>query len=77
MFDFATLSVFSVAVIVLLLVPGPNMVFVITHSLTDGWRGGFAAALGISFADVIMTLMVGAGLGGLIMSWAPAFELIR
>ncbi|MBD8493352.1 LysE family translocator [Pseudomonas syringae] len=38
---------------------------------------GFAAALGISFSDLLMTALVSAGVGALIMSWAPAFDVLR
>lgn len=77
MIDASSLSVFAVAVILLLLVPGPNMAFVMTHAITHGWQAGLAAALGITVADLMMTTMVSVGVGALIMSWAPAFELIR
>ena len=38
MIDLATLAVFSGAVLLLLLFPGPNMAFVISHGVTHGWR---------------------------------------
>ncbi|QBZ89900.1 LysE family translocator [Pseudomonas viciae] len=75
--DAANLYLFVIAALLLLIVPGPNMAFVTSHALAHGWRGGFAAALGISFSDLLMTLMVSAGIGALVMSWAPAFELLR
>ncbi|WHS63051.1 LysE family translocator [Pseudomonas sp. G2-4] len=75
--DPANLYLFVVAVVLLLIVPGPNMAFVTSHALAHGWRGGFAAALGISFSDLLMTIMVSAGIGALVMSWTPAFEALR
>jgi threonine/homoserine/homoserine lactone efflux protein len=75
--DAASLYLFIVAAVLLLIVPGPNMAFVTTHALTHGWRAGFAAALGISLADVVMTAMVSAGIGAVVMSWAPAFDVLR
>lgn len=77
MIDVTNLSVFAGAVVILLLVPGPNMAFVMTHAVAHGWRAGLAAALGITLADLILTLLVAVGVGALIMSWAPAFDLIR
>lgn len=38
MIDLATLAVFSGAVLLLLMFPGPNMAFVISHGVTNGWR---------------------------------------
>jgi threonine/homoserine/homoserine lactone efflux protein len=61
----------------LLIVPGPNMAIVTSHAIAHGWRAGLAAALGITLADMLMTVLVSAGLGTLVMSWAPAFDLLR
>lgn len=42
MISLVTLGVFSGAVLLLLLSPGPNMAFVISQGVTHGWRGGVA-----------------------------------
>jgi len=75
--DATNLYLFIVAALLLLIVPGPNMAIVTSHAVAHGWRAGLAAALGITLADVLMTIMVSAGLGALVMSWAPAFDLLR
>jgi len=77
MFDLANLSVFVIAVVLLLVVPGPNMAFVMSHAAAHGWRAGLAAATGITLSDMIMTALVSVGIGALVMSWAPAFDLLR
>ena len=38
----------------LLISPGPNMMFVVTHGATYGWMGGVASALGIGAADLVL-----------------------
>ncbi len=75
--DAANLYLFVIAAALLLIVPGPNMAFVTSHALAHGWQAGVAAALGISLADLIMTLLVSAGMGAVVMGWAPAFDLLR
>ena len=77
MIDLATLAVFSGAVLLLLLSPGPNMAFVISHGVTYGWRGGLASALGISVADLLLTALTATGVTALVASWPPSFDLIR
>ncbi len=77
MIDLATLAVFSGAVLLLLLSPGPNMAFVISHGVTYGWRGGVASGLGISVADLLLTVLTATGVTALVASWPPAFDLIR
>jgi threonine/homoserine/homoserine lactone efflux protein len=75
--DPATLSIFVGAVMLLLLSPGPNMAFVISHGASYGWRGGVAAGLGIGLADLILTALTAMGVTALVASWPPAFDLIR
>lgn len=59
----ATLALFSTAVLLLLLAPGPNMAFVLIHGARYGWRGAIHIALGIGAADIVLTLLIAAGLG--------------
>lgn len=77
MIDPATLSIFVGAVMLLLLSPGPNMAFVISHGASYGWRGGVASGLGIGLADLILTALTAMGVTALVASWPPAFDLIR
>ena len=77
MIDLATLAVFCGAVLLLLLSPGPNMAFVISHGVSHGWRGGFACALGIGVADLLLTALTASGVTALVASWPPSFDLIR
>lgn len=77
MIELSTLLLFSGAVLMLLISPGPNMAFVIAHGASYGWRGGVAAALGIGAADLILTAFTAAGLTAVIAQWPPSFELIR
>lgn len=75
--DLDTFVIFTCAVALLLASPGPNMAFVISHGVSHGWRGGVAAALGISLADAILTLLTAAGITGLVAAWLPSFDIIR
>lgn len=75
--DASNLYLFMIAAALLLVVPGPSMAFVTSHALSHGWRAGLAAALGITLADLLMTVLASAGVGALVMSWAPAFDLLR
>jgi threonine/homoserine/homoserine lactone efflux protein len=72
-----TLGVFLLAVLALFAVPGPNMLFVMTHGVTLGPRGGLAAALGIGLADVVLTVLAAAGIAAAVMAMPASFELIR
>lgn len=75
--DLTTLPIFLGAVLLLLLSPGPNMAFVISHGVAYGWRGGVASGLGIGAADIGLTLLTATGVTAVVANWPPAFELIR
>jgi threonine/homoserine/homoserine lactone efflux protein len=72
-----TLLLFSVAVLGLMVSPGPNMAMVVSHSLSHGVRGGIVSAAGIFVADLIMTMLVCAGVATLVATWPPAFDILR
>lgn len=73
----STLLLFSVAVLGLLVSPGPNMAMVVSHGLSHGARGGVACAAGIFVADLMLTLLVCAGIAALAAAWPPSFDLLR
>ena len=62
MISASTLLLFLAACLALLLSPGPNMAFVVSHGVAQGPRAGFAAALGIGLADLVYTALTAAGL---------------
>jgi threonine/homoserine/homoserine lactone efflux protein len=72
-----TFLLFLGAVMILLITPGPNMAFVLTSGAAYGWRGGFAAAIGIGVVDLIFTLICAFGLAGLLSAYPAAFDAIR
>ena len=77
MISLATLALFLLAILALFLSPGPNMAFVLSHGVAHGSRGGFAAALGISSADLVHTLFAATGVTALVAAWPPSFDLLR
>lgn len=77
MISVSTLAMFSVACLALVLSPGPNMAFVVSHGATQGPRAGLAAALGLGMANLVYTTLTVSGLAAVIHAWPPAFDLIR
>ena len=75
--DAATLLAFTIAVILLFLSPGPNMLFVLSHGIAHGSRGGLAAALGIVAADIVLTVLTASGVTALIAALPASFDLLR
>jgi threonine/homoserine/homoserine lactone efflux protein len=77
MLDLQTLLLFTGAVMLLLISPGPSMAFVLSHGFSCGWRGGMAAACAIAVADLILTVLTATGVTGLVAAWPPSFDIIR
>ena len=77
MIDPATFLLFLLAVLTLFLSPGPNMVFVMSHGVTYGLRGGLAAALGIGCADVVLTILTATGVSAMVFAWSASFDILR
>jgi threonine/homoserine/homoserine lactone efflux protein len=75
--DLHTLALFLLAVLTLFLSPGPNMAFVLSHGIALGTRAGLAAALGITVADLVLTVLTVTGFAAAVAAWPASFELLR
>jgi threonine/homoserine/homoserine lactone efflux protein len=73
----STLALFALAALALIAIPGPNMVYVATRSMSEGRRSGFASALGLLTGTLINVAAAAAGLSALIASSATAFDTLR
>ncbi|BDA83729.1 threonine transporter RhtB [Aureimonas sp. SA4125] len=70
--DYAdNLLLYTVFVFGIIVVPGMDMLFVLSHSLTGGRRSGLSATAGIMLGGAVHTLFGTLGVG-LILAWAPA-----
>jgi len=75
--DPALLATFTLAIVVICLVPGPDQVFIVASGLRHGTRGGLAAALGMSGGMLVHTAAAVLGLSALVRSSGTAFEILR
>jgi threonine/homoserine/homoserine lactone efflux protein len=68
---------FTVACIVLNLVPGPGMMFMMAHGITGGRRAGVAAAFGMASGTTIHTVAAALGLSALLAAAPHALDVVR
>lgn len=68
---------FVIAGLTLNITPGPDMMFVITRSVTESTRSGVISSLGIAAGSVFHTLAVALGLSALLMAVPAAYEVIK
>ena len=57
--------------------PGPDTLYIVGRSATQGWRAGATAALGIGAGCCVHTLAAAIGVSALLMASATAFTAIK
>ncbi|MEO8514210.1 MAG: LysE family translocator [Ignavibacteria bacterium] len=68
---------FAIAGLTLNITPGPDMMFVITRSISEGSKSGVISSLGIATGSIFHTLAVAFGLSALLMAVPAAYEIIK
>lgn len=71
------LTAFGVASLLLLLIPGPAVLFVVSRSLADGHRTGLAAVAGLEVGNFLHVLAATAGLSAVVATSATAFTVVK
>ncbi len=72
-----TLLVFTAAAVAFCLVPGPNVIYIVTRTLSEGRRVGLGSVLGVATAGVVHVILAALGLSALLASSAAAFDTVR
>lgn len=70
-------AAYLVTVTVLMLTPGPDMLFALASGLKGGPRAGFLAALGAATGEVVHISASAAGLAALFRAAPPLFDAVR
>lgn len=68
---------FVVAAVVVLLIPGPGVLYVVTRSVTQGYRAGLASAFGLSMGVLVHVAAATAGLSTILLTSATAFGVVK
>lgn len=68
---------FIAASAALTLLPGPDILFVVAQSITNGWRSGVAVALGLCSGLIIHTTAVAFGVAALLVKYPAALTGIK
>jgi len=72
-----TIIAFVTASVVLSLVPGPDNLFVMSHSALKGWRTGFYTTLGLCTGLIGHTVLVAIGVSVIFQTSAIAFNGLK
>lgn len=75
--DSHILGVFLVAVTVLMVTPGPDMLFIAANGIAQGPRAGLVSALGVGVGCLVHTVLAAIGVSALVLASPVAFDAIR
>jgi threonine/homoserine/homoserine lactone efflux protein len=71
------LGMFVVAAIVLLLTPGPAVLYIVTRSMEQGRLAGLVSALGVHVGTLVHVAAAALGVSALLVSSALAFDIVK
>lgn len=73
----ASLSGFIIAALVVLLIPGPGVLYIVARSVGQGYRAGLASVLGLSIGALFHVAAATAGLSAILLTSATAFGFVK
>lgn len=68
---------FTGATVVLLLMPGPTVLLVVSYALGQGWRAALPMAIGVALGDFTAMTLAMLGLGALLATSAVVFAVLK
>lgn len=68
---------FLLAALTLVAIPGPNHLYIMTRSVAEGRRAGFASALGVEIGTLMHVAAAAAGLSALVSASSTGFGILR
>lgn len=77
MIPFNDLLLFGLAALIMVLSPGPNMIYLISRSLSQGKKAGIVSLLGVMCGFLFHILMVSFGLTAIFFAIPYAFVVVK
>ena len=74
---FETWAAFAAASTVLLIIPGPTVLLVVSYALGQGWRTALPMAVGVALGDFTAMTLSMLGLGALLATSATLFTILK
>jgi threonine/homoserine/homoserine lactone efflux protein len=75
--DAAALGIFIAAALLLLITPGPAVLYIVARSLDGGRRAGLVSMLGVHAGTLVHVAAAAAGLSALLAASATAFSTVK
>lgn len=71
------LLAFTLAAFILIIIPGPSVLFVISRALAYGRRTALLTVLGGALGSFVSAVAIAVGVGALIQTWALAYTILK
>lgn len=75
--DASTVLVVALASLVLVVIPGPAVIYILTRSVSQGRTAGLVSAVGVNLGSAVHVMAAVAGLSLLLASSAYAYTLVK
>jgi len=75
--SFESWAAFAAATAILLVIPGPTILLVISYALGQGWRTAFPMAVGVALGDFTAMTLSMLGVGALLATSATVFTALK
>lgn len=77
MLDLSTLTLFFIAAFVLLITPGPAVLYIVARSIDQGRMAGIVSAAGVAVGTLFHVAAAALGISALLVSSALAFNVVK
>ena len=77
MFSPETLTTFVIAAFIMVVIPGPTVLFTIGRAMALGRIGGFLSILGTAIGSIVLVLAVALGVGTIIAQSIVLFTIVK
>lgn len=77
MFGITDLATYLVGLIFIILLPGPNSMYVVSVAARRGTRAGYAAAAGVWTGDTVLMVLTAAGVASLLRDNPLLFAIVK
>src|SRR5215213_8415294 len=77
MLDASTFSFFVAAALVLLIVPGPSVLYIVARSVEGGRKAGLVSVLGVQTGALVHIAFAALGISAILASSALAFSVVK
>ena len=75
--EWSSLGLFVIAALVLLLTPGPAVLYIVTRSIDQGRRAGLVSVAGVHVGTLAHIVAAAVGLSALLAASATAFNIVK